>query len=175
MNDFTSRQNWSKQCENQLNSQINLELFASHQYLYLSSHFDRDDIALKQLSDYYMKASIEEREHANLFIEYQNKRGGIVNLTNVNSPQILEDSANNSNYVIESFKTALNLEKKVNNSLFELHNIAGENNDAQFSDFIEGTFLSEQVDGISEISKYITQLEFIGDNKYGIWDFVKQL
>ena len=49
---FKCRQNWCVECENKLNKQISLELLASHQYLYLSSYFGRDDIALKNLSDF---------------------------------------------------------------------------------------------------------------------------
>ena len=40
---------------------------------------------------------------------------------------------------------ALQLERDVNQSLLELHDLAEKNADAQFSDFIEGEFLKEQV------------------------------
>ena len=74
--DFKCRQNWSKLCEEKLNIQINLELLASYNYFYLSSFFGRDDIGLKKLVEYFNKASLEEREHSQIMIEYQNKRGG---------------------------------------------------------------------------------------------------
>ena len=51
---------------------------------------------------------------------------------------------------------------------------AENDNDPQFGDYIEGEFLNEQVEAISEISKYITQIEFIGNNNYGIWEFINK-
>ena len=168
---FKCRQNWSEQCEKDLNKQINLELLASHQYLFLSSYFNRDDIALKPLAEFYNKSSLEEREHAQKLIDYQNMRGGIVNLTGVAEPSI---KLSTKNKVLESLNFVLVLEKTVNKSLLDLHKVADENDDPQFGDYLEGEFLNEQVDAISEISKYITQLEYIGDNKYGIWEFVNK-
>ena len=69
----------------------------------------------------------------------------------------------------------LQLEKKVNESLINLHKVAEEAGDAQFSDFIEGEFLNEQVEAISDISKKISQLEMIGDDGHGVWHFVQDL
>ena len=45
----------------------------------------------------------------------------------------------------------------------------------QFSDYIEGEFLKEQVEAISEISKMITHLERLGNDKHGIWEFCNGL
>jgi ferritin heavy chain len=168
-NNFKCRQNWGEQCEQDLNKQINLELLASHQYLFLSSHFNRDDVALKPFSDFLNKCSLEERGHAQKLIDYQNMRGGIVVLTNVADPNIKFTS---NNKVLEALNFVLILEKTVNKSLLDLHTTAENDNDPQFGDYIEGEFLNEQVEAISEISKYITQIEFIGNNNYGIWEFI---
>jgi ferritin heavy chain len=170
-NNFKCRQNWGEQCEQDLNKQINLELLASHQYLFLSSHFNRDDVALKPLSDFLNKCSLEERGHAQKLIDYQNMRGGIVVLTNVADPNIKFTS---NNKVLEALNFVLILEKTVNKSLLDLHTTAENDNDPQFGDYIEGEFLNEQVEAISEISKYITQIEFIGNNNYGIWEFINK-
>jgi ferritin heavy chain len=48
--------------------------FASFQGFF----FDRDDQALAGFSKFFKKNSEEEREHAMLFMEYQNKRGGTI-------------------------------------------------------------------------------------------------
>ena len=77
------RQNWSKLCEDTLNSQIISEYEASLAYHCLANYFNRDDIGLKKLVDYFNKASLEEREHADKFMEYQNMRGGIVRLSDL--------------------------------------------------------------------------------------------
>ena len=169
---LSARQNWSTETERKLNDQINLELLASHQYLFLASYFGRDDIGLNQLVKYFNKASLEERGHAELLINYQNKRGGQVKLSTIPKPEVeLKESQN----VWDAFEYALLIEKIVNKQLLELHKIADNNNDPQCQDFLEGTLLNEQVDAISELSKILSQLKMIGSNKYGIWEFINKL
>ena len=51
------RQNWSQLCEETLNSQIISEYEASLAYHCLANYFNRDDIGLKKLVDYFNKAS----------------------------------------------------------------------------------------------------------------------
>ena len=102
------RQNWSENCEKALNIQINKEYQASLNYHHLSSYFGRDDIGLDKLSDFYNKCSKEERDHADLLIKYQNKRGGIVQLTGILKPEISLDLNRD---VIHSLEVALQLVK----------------------------------------------------------------
>jgi len=54
------------------------------------------------------------------------------------------------------------LERNVNQSLLELHAVAGTQNDAHLSDFIESEFLTEQVEAIKELSDLITKLKRAG-------------
>ena len=46
---------------------------------------------------------------------------------------------------MEAMEAALELEKTVNQSLLDLHAIASKHDDAQFTDFLESEFLTEQV------------------------------
>lgn len=167
-----SRQNWSEECEEALNSQIKIEYRASLHYHILASYFYRDDIGLDKLGDYFNKMSLEEREHADELMKYQTKRGGIVKLDTLPVPEICIDK---KSHVLQSFQLALQLERSVNQCLIDLHEVASRNNDPQFSDYIEGTFLKEQVDSISFISKCISQLEMIGEDGHGLWTFVNNL
>ncbi|KAG1672858.1 Soma ferritin [Nymphon striatum] len=70
-------------------------------------------------------------------------------------------------------KTALALEKEVNQSLLDMHKVADSHGDAQMSDFIESEYLEEQVDGIKEISDHITNLERVGPG-LGIFMYDKE-
>lgn len=166
------RQNWSEACELALNEQIKIEYLASYHYHILASYFYRDDVGLQVLGDYFNKASLEEREHADKLMRYQNKRGGIVKLYTLPVPSL--DLCKDKE-VISAFELALTLEKSVNEQLLKLHQIASDNNDPQFSDYLEGEFLEEQVEAISDLSKKVTQLELIGDDGHGIWEFVRSL
>ena len=165
---------WSESCSNEVNRQINMEYSASYAYDYLSSYFDRNSVGLKGVAAYFRKASDEEREHAHKLIAYQNMRGGEVNLSNIVLEKISLDGCG-KNDVKLSFEIALELEKQVYNSLLLLHKAAEEANDPQFADFIESEYLEEQVEAISEIEKYISMLNRIGDDGHGIWEFNNKL
>ena len=172
---------WKLQCQREVNKQINLEFWASYQYHFIWSHFNRNSVGLENVANYFKKASDEEREHAHKLMEYQNMRGGsveLVDITNVDLRylnQKAREGLPNENDVLASFRKALEMEIIVYDSLLELHKVADDNNDPQFADFIEGEYLEEQVKAISEIEKYISQLERIGDNGHGVWDFDRNL
>ena len=163
------RQNWSLECEEALNRQIIAEYEASLAYHYLANYFNRDDVGLKKLVEYYNKASLEEREHADKFMEYQNMRGGVVKLTNL---CVIDIDLQKPNDILDSFRLALRLEKSINEKLLGLHKTAEESGDPQFSDYIEGNYLNEQVEAISEISKIISVLERFEGDQHAIWNFI---
>ncbi|XP_043500103.1 soma ferritin-like [Polistes fuscatus] len=163
------RQNFHLDCENGLNKQINMELNASYVYLSMAYYFDRSNVALPGLHKYFKKASDEEREHAMKFMTYQNKRGGDIILTSIDAP-LTSDWLSAKNAMVE----ALNLEKKVNESLLELHAIASKHSDANFMDYLETEFLQEQVDSIKKIADYATNLEMVGEG-LGVYMFDKEM
>ena len=70
---------------------------------------------------------------------------------------------------------ALELEESVNRELIKLHKVAEEAGDAQFSDFLEGEFLEEQVEAIADLSRVVSQLKLIGDDGHGVWALVNNL
>ena len=170
-----ARQNWSDECEAAVNKQIDLEYYASHYYHLLYCFFRRDDVGLEKIADYYKKASVEEREHAEKLMDYQTMRGGRVVFEGVPMIEItLEDHFKDNSHVKESFAIALGLEKKVNQSLLNLHLLASEKEDPQFTDFLEGEYLKEQVEASYELSKIISQLQLIGNDGHGVWNFASE-
>ena len=166
------RQNWSTKSEEALNLQINMEYYASLSYHVLSNYFDRDDVGLDKLVEYYKKASLEEREHADKLMVYQNMRGGLVKLGSISINNV---ELHQPNDILDSFKMALQLEKDVNEHLLNLHKVASDENDPQFCDYLEGEFLKEQVEAISEISKTISILERFKGDQHAIWNYVNNL
>jgi ferritin heavy chain len=151
------RYNYHEDNEGLVNRQINLELYASYVYSAMAHHFDRFDVALKGHHEYFKKMAEEENEHANKFMEYQNKRGGTIVLLDVKKPQQQSWSS-----PLEAHETALQLEKDVYQALLELHAFASQHNDPHLSDYIEGEFLDEQVKSIKEYADYITNLKRVG-------------
>ena len=152
------RQNYHPNSEAEVNKQINLELYASYVYLSMAYHFDRADVDLQGSFKYFKKASDEEREHAEKFMKFQNQRGGVIVLKDVKKPEKDEWGK-----IKDAMETALNLEKTVNEALFQLHEVAVCNKDDEMADFIESNFLHEQVEAIKELSGYITNLERVGE------------
>ncbi|VAH92610.1 unnamed protein product [Triticum turgidum subsp. durum] len=140
-----ARQKFVDECEAAINEQINVEYNASYAYHSLYAYFDRDNVALKGFAKFFRESSDEEREHAEMLMEYQNRRGGRVRLQSI-----------------------------VNEKLHNLHSVATRCNDPQLSDFVESQFLQEQVVAVKKISEYVTQLRRIGKG-HGVWHFDRML
>jgi len=149
------RQNFKEECEALINKQINMEFYASYVYMSMSAYFDRDDQAYPGFSAFFKKSSDEEREHGEKFIKYQNKRGGKVVFQDVAKPTTMEWGS-----PLDALEAALELEKTVNQSLLDMHKAS--DGDAHLSDFLEENFLDEQVEGIKEISSFITKMKRAG-------------
>merc|ERR1711970_326138 len=152
------RQNYGYETEDYINKQINMELAAANDYLSMSAHFARSDVALHGSAACFRNCSNEEREHADKLIDYQNLRGGIVKLGVIRKPSRI-----NWGSALEALKACLHLEKKVNASILKLVEIAEDLGDGQLVGFCE-CFLNEQVESIKEISDLITKLKRVGPN-----------
>merc|ERR1711971_1098974 len=64
---------------------------------------------------------------------------------------------------LEAMEAALELEKTVNQSLLDLHKVAGDKGDGHLCDFLESEYLGEQVEGIKAIGDLITKMKRAGD------------
>merc|ERR1712061_80955 len=118
----------------------------------MSAYFARDDVALHGFSKRFRAASHEEREHAETW------GGGRVVFREVAKP-----TSDEWGTALEAIEASLELEKTVNESLLNLHKMADTHHDAQLTDFIEGTFLKEQVEAIKEIGDLVTKMKRAGD------------
>merc|ERR1711971_1296687 len=115
------RQNYHEDCEALINKLINMEFYASYVYLSMSSYFIRDDQALHGFAAHFKTESGKERAHGMKLMEYQTKRGGRVVFQDVAKPTTMEWGT-----PLEAMEAALELEKTVNQSLLDLHKVAGD-------------------------------------------------
>ncbi|CAI9774920.1 unnamed protein product [Fraxinus pennsylvanica] len=168
-----ARQKYADECETVINEQINVEYNVSYVYHALFAYFDRDNVALKGLAKFFKESSQEEREHAEKFMEYQNKRGGKVKLLSILMPVSEFDHVEKGD-ALYAMELALSLEKLTNEKLLNLHAVASRKNDAQLADFIDSEFLAEQVESIKKISEYVAQLRRVGKG-HGVWHFDQML
>lgn len=90
-------------------------------------------------------------------MKFMNERGGRIVLHDIPKP-IKQDWSSG----LEAMEAALELEKTVNQSLLDLHNVASTHGDPQFADFIETHYLTEQVEAIKMLSDYVTNLRRVG-------------
>uniref|UniRef100_A0A8C2DP57 Ferritin n=1 Tax=Cyprinus carpio TaxID=7962 RepID=A0A8C2DP57_CYPCA len=152
------RQNYDRDCEALINKMINLELYAGYTYTSMASahYFERDDI--------------EEREHADKFMEFQNKRGGRIMLQDVKKPE--HDEWDNG---LTAMQCALQLEKNINQALLDLHKLASQKGDPHLCDFLETHYLDEQVEAIKKLGDHITNLTKMdaGNNRMAEYLFDK--
>ncbi|KAL2227383.1 ferritin-2, chloroplastic [Sesamum indicum] len=171
--DSLARHKFADESEAAINEQINVEYNVSYVYHAMFAYFDRDNVALKGLAMFFKESSLEEREHAEKLMEYQNKRGGKVKLQSILMPLSEFDHAEKGD-ALYAMELALSLEKLTNEKLLNLHAIASRNNDVQLTDFIESEFLAEQVESIKKISEYVAQLRRVGKG-HGVWHFDQML
>merc|ERR1711955_32686 len=101
---------------------------------------------------------LQRRRITQKLISYQILRGGRVTFQAINKPN-LEDWGT----AVEAMEASLELERTVNESLLAMHKVADGHGDAQMTDFIEGTFLNEQVEAMKEIGGLITKMRRAGD------------
>lgn len=163
-----STRKWTKKAEKQMNEQIHAELTAQYAYISMAQYFERNDVALKNISKYFYKCAEEEGEHAKTFINYQNKRGGTVHLHPIQPYNIIPGKFS----ALKAFQKALELEKHVYDVLLKTHDSSS--NDPELTDLIASDFLHEQVEAIYSINSYITNLEMVGQG-LGTYMFDREL
>ncbi|XP_076852484.1 ferritin, middle subunit-like [Brachyhypopomus gauderio] len=164
------RQNYNRDSEEAVNRTINMELYASYTYTSMAFYFSRDDVALEGFSHFFKENSHEEREHAEKLMCFQNKRGGQISLQDIKKPERNEWGTG-----LEAMQCALQLEKKVNQALLDLHKIATEKADPHLCDFLESKCLDEKVEMIKKLGDHITNLSKMdaGNNKMAEYLFDK--
>jgi len=161
------RQNYSEECEAAINKQINMELHASYVYLSMAFHFDRDDIALQGFHEFFKKKSDEERKHAEMFMSYQNLRGGNIVLHDVKAPHL---EWNSHTIALEE---ALTLEKTLNDALLALYKLGEEKHDPHLCHHFNESLIKEGVDMVCELGKLVTNAKRCG-NDLGLYLFDKK-
>uniref|UniRef100_H0Y0M2 Ferritin n=1 Tax=Otolemur garnettii TaxID=30611 RepID=H0Y0M2_OTOGA len=151
------RQNYHPNCEAAVNRQINLLLYASYVYLSMAFYFDRDDVALKHFARYFLRQSHDKRYHVEMLMQLQNQRGGRSCFRDVKKPD--HDDCENG---LQAMECAFQMEKSVDESFLDLHQLASDKNDLQLCNFLETHFLHNGVKTVKELGGYLTDLRRLG-------------
>ncbi|XP_051899360.1 ferritin, lower subunit-like isoform X2 [Pristis pectinata] len=119
-----------------------------------SFYFERDDVALENFAKFFHEMSEAERQQAEKLIEYQKQRGGRLQLQNIEKPA--ESKWSNG---LEATQDALELQKNINKSLLDLHQLAFSKEDPQLCSFLESNFLNCNVEFMKKLGDHITSLK----------------
>jgi len=168
-----ARVDYHPECEAAVNEQINIEYNVSYVYHSLYAYFSRDNVGLPNIAAFFKKESIEERQHAELLMDFQTLRGGHVALKSIISPET-EFSHPEKGDALYAFELFLSLEKLNFQKLRHLHTIADKHDDAHMTDFIEGGLLADQANSVKESAEKVSQLRRVGKG-LGVFEFDRQL
>lgn len=147
-----------------LNEQINLEFESAYAYFGMAAYFDHT--AFTGFASWMKLQGKEELGHANRFYGYVVDRGGKVQLLAVGAPK--------SDYAspLEVFRASLGHERKVSESICNLYELAMAEKDYPTLSFLKW-FLDEQVEEEKTVTGFIDKLEWVGDNRNGLYQIDK--
>ena len=160
-------QNYHPDCEAGVNGQINLQIYASCVYLSMALHFDRDDVALKRFSHFFLRCSHKHKEQVEGLLHLQNRYGGRFCLRDLSKP----DRANWESG-LQAMQCALHLEKTVNQSLLDLHQLATAKNDPHLGHFLKTRHLHQQAEAIKELGDHVSNLQKMGAPQVGVAEYL---
>jgi ferritin len=155
----------SKKMQDELNKQVNAELYASYLYLAMSAYFE--DVNFGGFAKWMKAQSSEEYGHAMKIYDYLTRVGAKVELDSIQKPKLEWSSA------LEAFEDALEHEKKVTKMIDDLTNLAIEEKDHSTNIFLHW-FVEEQVEEVDTAQNIVDTLNMIGDNKSALFMYDRQ-
>lgn len=138
-----------------LNEQINLEHYSG--YLYLGLSFAMEESNYKGYAKWLARHHKEELEHAKEFIDFMHMRGVKPTLKSI---EIAEVDAKEP---LEVAKLVLEHEKKVTQSIYNIHDVAKQANDYATEVFMH-KFIEEQTEEEALALDVIDQFTLAGDD-----------
>jgi len=153
--EITDIYEWPEKLAYLVNLQIRHELVAFYNYLSMSRFFHKYDEDREGFAKYFRDAASEELAHAEMFMKYQQMRGGDVTMWNLPQPTV-ENWRNAKDVLVSAYL----LEKKNTDEIMCLHKLATDKYpDTDFLTFLEDKIIPEQHEGMKEIKTMIKTLE----------------
>ncbi len=141
--------------EEELNKQLNSELYSAYLYLSMAAYFD--SMNLRGFASWMKVQAKEELEHAMKIYEYINDRGGRVKLDAIKAPPTQWSS------VSEAIEHALRHEESVTESIGRLYRLAKELGDEATEVFLHW-FINEQVEEEALFSDLLNKVKAAGED-----------
>lgn len=156
----------SKKLEEAINAQINAELWSAYLYLSMSAYLHRKGFT--GMANWFMVQFKEEQDHAMIFYNYLQSRGGDVRLAAID--KVETEWAN----PLIVFENTLAHEKKVTGLINNLMDIAVQEKDYAAQSRLQW-FIDEQVEEEENASDIIQKLKLLNGNTYGMYVLDREL
>lgn len=156
----------SKKLAQEINNQINAEMFSGYLYLSMQTYFE--DRHLTGMAHWMHKQAGEEFEHAMKFWDYLFDQGEKVVLKAIDAPQTEFSS------VISIFEATLEHEKKITALIDKLYDMAVKDKDYASQAFLDW-FVKEQVEEEKNAMDILADLAILGEKGNGLYLYDKQL
>ena len=156
----------SKKLEAAINAQINAEMWSA--YLYLSMSAYCQEAGFPGMANWFAVQFKEEQDHAMIFFNYLQSRGGRVLLSPIEAVPTEWTSP------LAAFEHTLEHEGKVTSLINNLMALAVEEKDFAAQSRLNW-FVDEQVEEEENATELIQKLRLIGDNGYGLYQLDQEL
>ena len=156
----------NKRIEEELNKQINAEIWSAYLYLSMSAYFE--DKNLPGFANWMKVQYQEESTHAIKIFDYVNERGGKVLL------QPIEGVKTEWQDTVEVFEETLKHEQYVTGLINNLVNIAIEEKDHATNNMLQW-FVSEQVEEEAAADEILQQLKMLQGKKEVVFMLDREL
>jgi len=171
INDTDVKSIYSWKLSDWVNLQIRHEMIAFYEYLNMARFFHKYDQDRQGFAKYFYDAAMEELAHAHEFMNYQQMRGGEIEMMNLPAPTKATEARKNPEKPGKPGKpwrnakdvlvSAYELEKDITKEILCLHKIAEEEKykDTDFLNFLEDKIIPEQYTGMKDLQTKIQTLE----------------
>ena len=156
----------SKKLEAAINAQINAEMWSA--YLYLSMSAYCQEVGFPGMANWFAVQFKEEQDHAMIFFNYLQSRGGRVLLSPI--AEVPTEWAS----PLAAFEHTLEHEGKVTSLINNLMALAVEEKDFAAQSRLNW-FVDEQVEEEENATELIQKLRLIGNNGYGLYQLDQEL
>lgn len=156
----------SKKLEAAINAQINAEMWSAYLYLSMSSYCQ--EAGFPGMANWFAVQFKEEQDHAMIFFNYLQSRGGRVLLSPIEAVPTEWASP------LAAFEHTLEHEGKVTSLINNLMSLAVEEKDFAAQSRLNW-FVDEQVEEEENATELIQKLRLIGNNGYGLYQLDQEL
>ncbi|MGD2175394.1 MAG: ferritin [Candidatus Brocadiaceae bacterium] len=143
----------------ELNAQLNAELYSAYLYFAMAAYLDAEDMA--GFASWMRVQAQEETFHAFKFYTYINERGGRARMAAIEEPPAEWGSP------LAAFEQVREHEQKVTGLIHHLVDVAEEEKDHGTRAFLQW-FVTEQVEEEASAEQIVRQLELVGDSGNGL-------